>query len=270
LGVKQPKAKAVLCLDIDGTLTDQDGKIHPRDVAILKDFPSDIQLVIATGRPLSSVRGILNEYGIFPSGPFPLPGIFLNGGIALLPGEKPIVEHFLSPALRDEISLLPGKFTNTTFTFFSDNQTYLINPNTFSRFITARDHLSIREVTSSGLPKKVIKVMVIEEDRNIIDRIKTQIHNLDAEMGTSLPYLFEINPPGINKARTLSELLTLMGLDHLPVYAAGDGENDIATMELADKFYTPSTANEHVQNQADHIIDRQKEGMLAPILAEIY
>lgn len=267
--MKQSSVKTVLCLDIDGTLTDRQGKIHPGDAAILNNFPGSIQPIFATGRSLSSARGVLREYGIFPTGLFPHPGVFLNGGVALLPGEQPVVEQFLPHDLREEFIRLSNAFPNTTFTFFSITEVFLINPTPFGWLISERDYLSAKETAHSNIPDLIVKVMVIEEDLEIIAKIKDLTRHLQAEMGTSLPYLFEVNAPGINKARTLSQLLHLMGLEQVPIYAAGDGENDLAMMEITERFFAPITANEHVRNQATRIIDPQKEGILAPILAEI-
>ncbi len=269
MGVKLNPLKAVLCLDIDGTLTDREGKIHPRDIAVLKNFPDNIQLIFSTGRSLASARGVLRENDIFPTGPFPLPGVFMNGGIALLPGERPVVEHFLTPDTLDGLLQISREFPNSPFTFFSVSEVFLLNPNAFSRFVSDRDYLSAQEVSEEDVPRHIVKAMVIEEDPSVITEIKERGQHLAVEMGISLPYLFEINPPGVNKAGTLKQLLPLMGLDELKIYAAGDGENDLALLEMTEKFYVPDTAHDHVRDQADQIIDRRQEGMLAPILSEI-
>ncbi len=269
MGIKPSQIKAVLCLDIDGTLTDHESRIHPSDVKILKNIPEGIQFIFSTGRSLSSARGILREHGIFPDGPFPLPGIFMNGGLALLPGEHPVVVHHLAPDLLKELIRVGQEFPNSAFTFFSVTDIYLLNPTDFGWQISCRDFLSAQEVTPSQIPEEIVKVMVIEEDPAILAEIRERTKHLPAEMGLSLPFLYEINPLGINKGKTLKQLLPILGLDQVPVYAAGDGENDLAMTALTEKFFAPSTAYGHVQQQADRVIDRREAGMLAPILAEI-
>lgn len=269
MGVNHPQPNAVLCLDIDGTLTDHEGKIHSRDVEILKDFPDSVQLMISTGRSLASARGVLRDYDIYPTGPFPLPGVFMNGGVAMLPGEQPVVEYHLAPDLLHDLILIGQEFPNSAFTFFSVTKVFLLNSTHFGKHVSYRDFLSAQEVSQSQIPDQIVKVMVIEEDPAIMAEIRVRTQDLQAEMGLSLPYLFEINPPGVNKGKTLKQLLPLLGMAHLPVYAAGDGENDLRLTALTEKFYAPATAYEHVREQADQVIDRRKEGLLAPILAEI-
>jgi hydroxymethylpyrimidine pyrophosphatase-like HAD family hydrolase len=57
-----------------------------------------------------------------------------------------------------------------------------------------------------------------------------------------------------------------MGYADLPVYAVGDGENDLALKDMVEQFFVPSTAQKSVRDHADVVIDRAQEGVLSPIL----
>ncbi len=261
--------EAVLCLDIDGTLTDAQENIHPQDIAILQDFPEQIRLIVTTGRILHSARGILQENGLFTKGRFPLPGVFMNGGVALLPGEQCIVEHLLAPALLADLTALAAAFPDTTFAFFGPAEVSLVNPTTFGRQVAERHYFHAEEVPPAQIPEKIVKVMAINQDQAALESIKARTLNWPAEMGYTLPYLYEFNAPGVNKAATLRVLLSRLDLTDLPVFAAGDGENDLPLMPLTVRFFAPSTANITVQQRADEVIDRQREGILAPVLVVI-
>jgi hydroxymethylpyrimidine pyrophosphatase-like HAD family hydrolase len=75
-----PLPRAILCIDFDGTLIDEQIHIHPADVEILELFPATIQPVMTTGRDLRSVKSIFQNHGVFKAIPFPWPGVFMNGG----------------------------------------------------------------------------------------------------------------------------------------------------------------------------------------------
>jgi hypothetical protein len=226
-------------------------------------------LIVTTGRILHSALGVLHENGLFTEGPFPLPGVFMNGGVALLPGEQRVVEHLLAPSLLADLVGLPTEFPNTTFAFFGPAEVSLVNPTPFGCQVAERHYFYAEEVSPADVPDQIVKVMAINQDRDVLEAIKAHTMNLRAEMGYTLPYLYEINAPGVNKAATLRMLLNKLGLAHLPIFAAGDGENDLPLMSLTTRFFAPNTANATVRQRADAVIDRQKDGILTPVLTVI-
>ena len=70
--------RPIVCLDFDGTLVDDEGRIHPADVEILANERS-VAFVPATGRPLHAVRRAFERHGLFAGGPIPFPLIVENG-----------------------------------------------------------------------------------------------------------------------------------------------------------------------------------------------
>ncbi|MDY6872385.1 MAG: HAD family hydrolase [Chloroflexota bacterium] len=263
------QSKAVLCLDIDGTLTDAQENIHPRDIATLAHFPDHIQLIFTTGRILHSALGILHENNLFNEEPFPLPGVFMNGGVALLPAEERVVEHLLTPDLLVDLAELPLSFPDTCFAFFEPDRVSLVNPTSFGQEIAEGHYFYSDVISLDDIPREVVKLMAINQDKNVLEAIKARTQNLPAEMGYTLPFLYEINAPGINKAATLRVLLDELEMASLPVFAAGDGENDLSLMTLTERFFAPLTANETVRKRADEIINRQENGILMPVLSVI-
>jgi len=261
--------KAVLCIDLDGTLVDSNQRVHPDDIRLLENFPKHIQPILTTGRILHSARRVLQENGLFQSYRFPLPGVFMNGGTAYLPDENLCTQHTFSPHTRETLLSLAHKYWQTSFTFFSLEVVYLVNANHLGRHISRLHYLASRESATSELPRDIVKVMILDQDVEKLETIKRDIQDLDAEMAYSLSYAFEINPPGITKAGTLITLLKTMQMQALPVFVAGDAENDLSLFNIAKLSFVPDTANSAVQTHADHIIQYEKSGLLSPILEQI-
>ena len=258
--------RAILCIDIDGTLIDSDERVHPQDVHTLKLFPEEILPLLTTGRILHSAKGVLRENGLFQSDPFPLPGVFQNGGVTYRPDETLCASHAFRPKTRKAVVDLSKSFSQSAFTFFAIDTVYLVNPTEFGRHIAQLHHLSARVINADDLPAEIIKVMILEPEPLEMQKIQDQSQSLEAEMAISLPFAYEINPPGINKAASLQDLLKTMQLDHLPIYAVGDAENDLALFKLARTSFAPTTAYPKVIDVADHLIPREKEGLLTPLL----
>ncbi|MDF1519874.1 MAG: HAD family hydrolase [Brevefilum sp.] len=263
------KIKAVLCLDIDGTLTDHDMKIHPKDIGIIQDFPESVLPILATGRDLISAKKILAENQIYENASLPLPGIFMNGGASYLPGEKLLISHNFSPETLKTLINLAKAYPDSTYGFFGTSSVYFLNRLPEIHRNPRIQILSPQELDDKTLPETIVKMIVVEKDKSKIKVIEKSGLELETEIAYSLPYILEFTPPGINKAVGLPPLLQELSLEHVPVFTAGDGQNDLGLFNYAVKSFAPSYAHPTILEQADHIIEREKEGMLTPILQEI-
>jgi len=261
--------QAILCIDIDGTLINSKEEIHPKDIQALSDFPETIQPILTTGRSLHSAKDVLHANGLFPSLPLPLAGVFMNGGAAYLPNEVLCLQYSFPNRIREALIALAVDNPRTTFSFFSIDAVHLVNANAFSEPMAQRFYLNAHLTSASDVPQEIIKVMVLEENRRLIEKIEMDSKQLEAEMAYSLPYLYEINPSGITKADTLRTLLKKMQLDDLPVYVVGDAENDLSLFRLARDSFCPETAHPSILACSNHIIPRNKDGLLMPILGHI-
>lgn len=258
--------RAVLCLDIDGTLINDHEQIHPEDIKVLNNIPENIQVLLTTGRPLGSAMGVLHANKIFQDIPLPLPGVFMNGTVTYLPGEKLMLEHHFSTEVRHELIKLSQSFPASTFAFFTLSTTHLVNPTPFSFHIAEKHYLSHIISGPLEVPRKINKMMVIEKDNEQLKRIKKHTAGLTAEIAYSLPYLLEFTPKGINKPVSLNSLLSTLSLVGQPIYAAGDGQNDLPLFEIADLSFAPSTANQSILERVDYIIQREEKGLMNPII----
>jgi Cof subfamily protein (haloacid dehalogenase superfamily) len=263
------KLKAILCLDIDGTLANHQGQIHPEDVRLLADFPETIQPILATGRNLGSAKGILQENHAFQKGFLPLAGVFMNGGAAYLPGEELFLQHTFPSELLQSLLDLSTSFQGSTFAFFTISTAYLVNPTPYSRKLAKNHHLATVESKIDSVPCDIVKMMVIEPDQEKIREIRQSTHEINAEITYSLPMLLEFTPVGIKKSATLLPLLKGLSLDHLPVYTAGDGQNDLGLFDLAASSFAPSTAHPKILKKANHIIQRDDHNGILPGIIEI-
>lgn len=260
------KIKAILCLDIDGTLTDHEMKMHPNDVKVIHDFPNSIQPVFATGRHLRSAKAILAENKVFEDMAIPFPSIFMNGGASYLPEEQLLTQHTFSPDILKALIDLSKSFPGTTFGFFTITATFLINPTHFGHHVSDIHYLSSEDVNEETLPDGIVKMMVMEKDKEKLKKVEQRGAKIEAEMAYSLPYLIEFTPSGVTKAVGLPPLIEALSLNNLPIFTAGDGQNDLGLFNIAEKSFAPTYAHPKILESADHIIDREKKGMLNPII----
>jgi 5-amino-6-(5-phospho-D-ribitylamino)uracil phosphatase len=261
--------KMILCIDLDGTLIDAEEKVHPMDIRMLQNLPGNVQPILTTGRILHSAKGVLQHNGLFRQAIFPLPGVFMNGGVAFQPNEILTIHHTFSPQIRTELIELTRAFQDMAFVFFALSQVYLVNPTPFSLHVSNLHYLDAQISTGQELPQEIVKLMILEDHSEKLAALQKAAETIEGEKAYTLPTAFEINPLGINKANTLKALLKQLDWDDWPVITIGDAENDLALFELADVSFAPSSAQPPVRKKANFVISRDKTGLIKPILEQL-
>lgn len=252
-------------MDFDDTLIDNNSQLHHQDIEYLNNIPEGIVPIIATGRSLNSVKEILHNNNVLVEEPFPLGIVTLNGAVGQLPGEKTIITHYLDPELLKGFIELTKSFTDGLFYFFQPNKILIVNSTSNSQIYERADRCSADEV-----PSQINKVMVVFNNSDSVEKLRAQTRDWPAEMTTSISRILEVTGLGINKVNTVRKLLEKMGLDHLPLFSAGDGENDLVMKSLAKRFFVPDTAREAIRSHADTVINRSMTGIIAPMVDYIY
>jgi len=250
--------------DLDGTLFDECHIIHPRDREILLDR-GEVIFIPATGRTLSSVRTSFHENGMFTSETIPLPMITQNGTRNYLPGEELDSFFTFEPGLAAEILEVLDNFKRLPLLLMTADQIHTL-------------HLENIDPTSlwdfDGVPFDrhdadlcISKFLVYGENPEELREVEEAVRGFEAEPVYSLPTLFELTPLGVTKATGVQCLAKSLGMPDAPVYAAGDGGNDLPLFEIASRSFTPSTSPADLRSRVDQVIDWNESGLLAPMLA---
>ncbi len=78
--------------------------------------------------------------------------------------------------------------------------------------------------------------------------------------------MFELTRAGVDKGHGLLTLLDALGLDDVRIVAVGDGGNDRPMFDVADLSLAPATSPRAIQEHADHVVEPEVNGLLAPVL----
>ena len=255
----------VICFDMDGTLLDGSGDMHPNDREILKSDRQHI-FIPATGRSLAAVRRLFQKNQLFEHGPLPIPVILQNGSLVYLPGEQPHAYRAFPEETQDRLLAAMLNEPELNFWLFGENFLHTLWPTPFGQALSEDFDLEIQPFPHDGPPAQYSKIIALSEDpRQLADFARNPA--LDGvELSYSRSTLLEINPAGVNKGTALANLLEALGLDQPELYVAGDGGNDLPLFELSENSFAPLDAQLQVKERARYMIDTQKEGLLAPIL----
>jgi HAD superfamily hydrolase (TIGR01484 family) len=256
----------IVCFDLDGTLLDENGRIHPRDVAILAAETAAC-LVPSTGRPLHAVRRLFARHGLFCDRPIPFPLVLQNGTLLYRPGEQ---LYRYTPYPRDVQAALfaVAKATpQVTFLWLDQTSIHALWPRPAAEAAAASYDFFIQPFTSASQDASFSKLMCMSEDPQALDQLHRSTAHLSVECAYSMATILEFTPLGANKGQGLRQLQAALGLGASPIYAAGDGGNDLALFELARESFAPLRSPEAVRSAASHVVDVSAGGVLAPMLA---
>jgi HAD superfamily hydrolase (TIGR01484 family) len=254
----------VVCTDLDRTLLDENGGIHPLDKEIL-ETRRDIQFVLATGRPLHSVKNAFLKNGMFQNQAIPFALAAVNGSVTYMPGEV-LHDYFpFTPGLQEKLLDLTQRCNEVTWWLYDVDDVYMRWPNSFSQQLVSDLDMLCHPFAQMNDYQRTSKLVCISGDLGLLHEVGEQTQHLPVEIMYGLDLLFEINPKGVNKASGVLSLLTSPA-NGRQIFVAGDDENDLPLIKLADRSFCPLVANPDILAVVDQVIDKSQRGLLTPIL----
>ncbi len=254
----------VICLDLDGTLLNDDKKISKYNLEVLNTLAnSNINIIIATGRGLSKTIELTEDFS------FPYIIIANNGAIAKKSFREKII--FCNPieySSYKKILKIGDRFNMSPYLHIYDeyNNKSLIIPDNISK----GDHLNSvkdideiiykRDVKFDEL-KNILSVVFIDEenkinelDKNILDlKMKISSHMLSSSINDNI--LVEYLNPLAVKSIGISSYLDYMKISWENVIAFGDDNNDIDMIKKAGIGVCMKNGSDLLKINANHISD---------------
>ncbi len=259
---KQP----IFCFDFDGTLLNENEQIHSEDLYYLKEENVFIP-VAATGRTLDSVKRVLAMNGLFKGEKIPFPMILMNGSAVFGFNEELVQYTPFEPQIQSRILERLTNETEVAFLLMGLEKNYLFSPTPFGIAACNRydfDYEKIVSIDEAVVP--ISKVMCYSENPDALAAVKDRYIQFDVEGAYSMPTIFELTPPGINKGKGYQLLINGLHLDPVLTAAVGDGGNDLPLLAQVELTFAPDHAPEEVKNQAQFHFHRETHGIFTPIL----
>ena len=259
----------LIAIDLDGTFLNNESKITDYNKNILKKLiDKGIEIVIATGRPISSMDFYYKELENNSE------SIVFNGAMVVDNNFNCIFSNPLKRDIVHEIiKLYKEKYINNTS----------VNIYSMKEYIVAKDNFKFRTHTEK-LDKKnkivglenfndnieVQKMIILGENEILID-IKNTIDNLFAvHTSFSDPHYLEILSADANKANALKWLCNKKGIDRKNVIAFGDNYNDIEMIEFAGVGVAMGNAETDVKKNAKYIADTNENNGVGVFLKDFF
>lgn len=267
------KAKQIpyraIALDLDGTLTNHEKVVTPKTrEALLKAASEGAVIILASGRPTYGIEPVAECLELNKQGGYILS---YNGGniVNAKTGEK-LFSQFLPDEVIPELyayaeengHALLGYAGNEIITEMPDDQ-YVKEESRINK-------MNIRKVENlfeamEPHPTKLLMTgdptLMLKAEEELMEKLGDRM-----DIFRSAPFFLELVPKGIDKAKSLSRLLTKINLTPADMIAFGDGYNDLSMLKLAGMGVAMENAAPEVRAEADYVtLSNEEDGVAAAL-----
>ena len=261
-----------IALDLDGTLTNHEKVVTPKTrEALLQASAKGAVIILASGRPTYGIEPVAECLELNKQGGYILS---YNGGniVNAKTGEK-LFSQFLPDEVIPELyayaeengHALLGYAGNEIITEMPDDQ-YVKEESRINK-------MNIRKVENlfeamEPHPTKLLMTgdptLMLKTEEELVEKLGDRM-----DIFRSAPFFLELVPKGIDKAKSLSRLLTKINLTPADMIAFGDGYNDLSMLKLAGMGVAMENAAPEVRAEADYVTLSNEEDGVAAALEQI-
>ena len=258
-----------IALDLDGTLTNHEKVVTPKTrEALLKAAANGAVIILASGRPTYGIEPVAECLELQKRGGYILS---YNGGniVNAKTGEK-LFSQFLPDEVIPELyayakehgHALLGYAGNEIITEMPDDQ-YVKEESRINK-------MNIRKVENlfESLEPHPTKLLMTGDPTLMLKAEEELVEKLGDRMDIfrSAPFFLELVPKGIDKAKSLTRLLTKINLTPADLIAFGDGYNDLSMLKLAGMGVAMENAAPEVRAEADYVtLSNEEDGVAAAL-----
>ena len=257
----------LICLDMDGTLLDDDhATVPPRNVAALRAAAArGAAVTIASGRAWSLLQGVNAQLGVTRYA-------VLSNGAAVLDAETGewLYRRPMDPAARRAVVALLLEW-GLPFEVYCEGENYIqadraeqvvgsaLSPE-FAQVLRTCSHFPA-DLNAALEGKAVEKLHIFhvppQRRQALLDKVAAW-GPLDAT--TSFGENMELTAPGVNKGTAVQALCARLGVDPEQVMAFGDAGNDLEMLRWARWSFAMANASPEARAAARYTTGSNREG----------
>lgn len=254
--MEDTKNKKLLVLDIDGTLANSKKEITKRT----RDAIIDIQkrghvVALASGRPYSGMEQYAKAIELDSFGGYALS---YNGGIILNCKTREVVYRNTIPRRYAKPIYEYAKENNIGMITYKDNLVITGTPvDHYMKYEAELNNLTLKQVEDfvGYVDFDMVKCLLTAEPDIAEAHEKKLANMLGSELNVfrSESYFIEITTKDVDKAKSLSILLDITGMEQKNCICCGDGFNDLTMVRFAGVGVAMGNAQQIIKDNADYI-----------------
>lgn len=247
----------IIFTDLDGTLLDSSHQVSPKNKKLMRQaLQEGHQIVIASGRPLASVKLLARELELDGKGCY---AIASNGAVLYDCAHDQILRQNCIP--RKYLLPMFQSAHQENLHIHTYTQTHVICEEDRPEIHWYEEEIRVPALIVDDVMKYVtfdpVKILVLnlENKQRLIDFQQKMLPYTTGKMETlfSSNFILEYFPLGTSKGKAVKELCQLLNIPLDCSIAAGDAENDISMIEAAHIGCCMKNGFENVKQLADYV-----------------
>ncbi len=274
------RAYDAILLDLDGTLVDDDGEIHPVTRKNLHAASeSGVTVMIATGRSEATAVPVIESLGI------DTPAVIYNGAAVYCPRERRLLEERNLPfELLEDLLDYADRFDHLPVVMCAKTKLALC-PRTDAEEIALHDMKNLRIVEPKAMRvERPIRVSLFSGTHatsdDFVRELMQEVGELDAYLtwfplnllpthrGSEL-LVIDVQPRCQGKAEAFRILKDRFGVSPERTIAIGDAGNDLPILERAGLAVAMENALPEVKAAAHRVIGMNDSAAIGELVAEL-
>lgn len=270
IGDLDMKYKAIV-LDLDGTLTNSKKEITPATKeALMEAQRNGMHVVLASGRPTYGISPLAEELEI---GSYDGYVMAYNGGCVTSWRNKDVVyNQVLPPDIVGEL-YKAAKEGEENFEILTYQGEGIAATNIEDEYVKHEAFINKMPLTQyddfvGQVQHPINKCLIVGEPSRLAVLEKQMAKRLEGRCSVyrSADFFLECVPCGIDKAASLSRLLSTIKITREETIAVGDGYNDLSMIEFAGFGVAMANAVEEVKRKADFITTSNEDDGVANVI----
>ena len=260
----------VLALDLDGTLTNSRKEITGRTKEAIARFQEAGGIVVlASGRPVYGITGIARELNLQEHGGYIL--AFNGGQVVDCKTGETIFQKTIPEELIGDLDRQAHKNHVAIMTYQDENLITETPDDPYVRKEMSINHMGVKKVDSfTDYVHFPVTKCLLTEDGEYLAKVEKRVkESLGDQLSIyrSEPFFLEVMPEGIDKAKSLEQLLEHIHLSREDLAACGDGFNDQSMIEYAGLGVAMENGQQQVKEAADVIAPSNDEDGIAWVVS---
>ena len=275
----QSNSYAAILLDLDGTLVDDNDRIHEHTKASLRAANErGVRVVIATGRSELATTAVLEELGLESL------AIVYNGAGVYCPKSERLVEERVLSGVTVELALEFARSEDLLVVAMRAGQKYCESPRNDVEASAIRGMHGLEICEDGKIPLEYLirlTLFSLDEDyealeQRIVDYIDRPVYTTSFPL-TMLPShrespmcVVDLHAPCLGKAEALRVLSETYGIDPSRVVAIGDAMNDVPMLKAAGFGVAMRRSSPDAAAAADRVIGDNNTGTIGELVDELF